>query len=82
LQLKLDFSVCGLGAVRSSVCGFGLCLLSLCGAFQHGLWCVSAWFVVRLDVGFCVTFAQVDGAQREKEFQKKKMLLPFSLLLS
>jgi hypothetical protein len=45
----LLFSLC---SCRCLLLGlfFGFCLPSFCGAFQHSLWCGSAWFVVRIDL--------------------------------
>jgi len=48
--------------------------------FTFGLWCASAWFVVRFDVGMRDVWGCCGGL-REKKFQKKKALIPFSLLL-
>jgi len=56
--------------------------------FTFALWCGSAMFVVRFNMvcgvvsrwsSWCLGY--VDRALREKEFQKKKASIPFSLLL-
>jgi len=44
------------------------------------LWCVSAWFVVRFDVG-CGAHRGMLLALREIEFHKKKAPIPLHLLL-
>jgi hypothetical protein len=58
-SVKALASCLGLGLCFLNCGCIGLRFLVFCGAFQHSLWCASAWFVVRISLP-SLTFVYVE----------------------